>query len=81
VVFFSKYFLLEVNECKGEVCTCGGEISKSIDFDISVVLFPKESTYLWSPFPRCFPDRIGTPSKEMWRSLDYQMVKFGRGKL
>ena len=32
--------------------TRGGGMSKSIDFDISVALFPKESTYLWSLFPK-----------------------------
>ena len=36
-----------------------------------VALFPKESTYLWSLFPRmqvCFPDIVGTPSifKVLW---------------
>jgi len=33
--------------------------------------------------PNCgprFPDRIDTPSKEMWHSLDYQVVDFGRGQ-
>ena len=28
-----------------------------IGCDISVALFPKESTYLWSPMRNCFPER------------------------